>query len=97
MVNELKPKIWEFRVVESDNPDLILDYYHADKQVNFTTVAGAIEQIIGVHLVTVSPEGAKMRVVLHNTRNVYNKLAPIFERLCGIVPFASWRNFDVQL
>lgn len=97
MTNELKPKIWEFKVDEPDNPDLILDYYHADRQINFAVVAGAIEQVIGVEFVNVTPEGNRMRVVLRNTSKVYDKLKPLFERFCGVAPFASWRNFDVQL
>ncbi len=94
MVNELRPKIWEFRVIEQDNPDLILDYYHADKQVNFVAIVGAIEQIIGVEFVTITPEGSKMRVVLRNESKVYNKLKPLFEKLYGVTPFVAWGQND---
>ena len=94
MTNELKPKIWEFRVVEEDNPDLILDYFHTDQQINFQHIAGAIEQIVGVEFVTIIPEGIKMRVVLRNESKVYNKLKPLFEKLYGVTPFVAWGQND---
>ena len=97
MTNELRPKIWEFKIVEDDNPDLILDYYHADKQVNFATIVGALEQVIGVEFVTVSAEGSKLRVVARNTSKVYNELKRLFERMYGVTPFSQSEIVDVQL
>lgn len=90
--DELKPKIWEFETAVDDKSVLILDYYHADKQINFAIIAGAIEQIIGVELVTVSPEGNRMRVITRNTSRVYDKLKPLFEKIYGVAPFVSWAN-----
>ena len=95
MTNELRPKIWEFRIIENDVPELVLDYYHADRQINFNIVAPALEAIVGVELVTVTPEGNKMRVIARNTSKVYNKFNPLFEHFYGVTPFVSWDNTEI--
>lgn len=92
MTNELRPKIWEFKLIEADSPDLVLDYFHADRQIDFNIIAPAIEAIIGVELVSVTPEGNKMRVIARNTSQVYMKFKPLFEHFYGVTPFVSWAN-----
>lgn len=91
MTNELAPKIWEFKVVQEDTPDLIIDYF-CNGNINFAPVAGAIESIIGVEFVDVAPEGRKMRVIARNTSKVYDQIAPLFERILGVTPKKSWNN-----
>lgn len=97
MTAELKPKIWEFRVYDSPNPELVLDYHHRDDTINFSSIAPAIEQIVGVEWVEVSALGNKMRVILRDSETVYNKLAPLFTKLYGFTPFSTWKDADVQL
>lgn len=95
MTNELKPKIWEFRVAVEDSPDLVLDYHSNDSSINFAPIVGAIEQIVGVELVTVSPEGSKIRVVARNTIKIHTQVKKLFERMYGVTPFSYWRNSEV--
>ncbi len=94
MANELRPKIWEFKIIEQDTPELILDYYHIDRQIDFNIVASAIEAIIGVILVTVTLEGNRMRVIARDVPEVYNQFKPLFEELYGVTPFVSWNKED---
>lgn len=96
MTTEVKSKIWELKYYDSDDLDLILDYY-SDSSIDFYPAARAIEQIVGVEWVEVYPGEHKMRVILHASKTTYNKLAPIFEKLYGILPDNSWGNNDTRL
>lgn len=92
MTNELAPYIWEFRVIQKDTPDLVLDYFCNSGKINFSAVAGALEAIVGVEFVEVAPEGHKMRVIARDTEKVYQQFHPLFEKLYGITPHKPWNN-----
>lgn len=92
MANELSPKILEYRIVEADTPELILDYYTFDSTINFAGVAGAIEQVIGVQYTTIDAVGNTMRVILRNDTKTYDQVRKLIQRSTGYMPFASWNQ-----
>lgn len=90
MSAELQPKILEYRVVEVDTPELILDFHLTDPSLNFASVAGAMEEIVGVYYVTLNIVGSTMKVVLRNDSKTLNNVRSLVERGVGYRPYPRW-------